>query len=117
MATNRNKKYAPNPNDITINDLRIPGKRGPFWVRVLDYHESLEVLRAMDGKYEPILVVANVCLTNPNGRVYAADQIDNMVSEILPGPILLAIGNAAYRLNQFEQLAKQSETIEGATKN
>lgn len=106
--------------DIVIEDLKIPGKRGPFTVRVLDFDTAFDVMFNTDPNDQTPLMLrlAQVCLVNGKGEpVYGPKQIDKMKQEIRPGPSLMAIGMTAYRINKIEDLIRLNETTEEAEKN
>ena len=80
MAATSKIKYKPAPDDVTISDLKIRGRRGPFWLRVLEFDEAFDVLfrQQPDSDAPLMLTVAAASLTNAGGPVYGVDKIEQM---------------------------------------
>lgn len=104
---------------IQIAGLKIPGKRGPYSLRMLDYDEAFELLfNSPDDKTPLLLRLVQRCLVNGKGEnVYTANQIDKIKKDIVPGPKLMKIGMAAYKLNEIDDLSQIDTKTEAAEKN
>ena len=108
------------PEDIEVNDLVIPGKKGPFWIRKLAWDKLVPALfknEETDDKMELMLRVALVALTNAQEKpVYTFKQMDKIKEDIAGGD-LLVIAGTAYQLNKVDKVLAAFLNQETITKN
>lgn len=109
--------------NLTISDLKIPGKRGPFSIIELGYDEAFSVLFNTDAKLQNVhlslRVLAAALVDGKGNRVYGdtSAQLEKMKKDIRPGAALIALGMKAFKLNQCDAILNMAADVEGAEKN
>ena len=99
-------------------DIKVPRKKGPFYIRKLGVAEILEVMQlAAESQQQgdTLLSVAARCLCNGNGDPVYTDTA-KMEAE-LGGATVIEIGFRAQQYNEFKRVATVTQEIEAAKKN
>jgi hypothetical protein len=89
---------------------------------MLPFDEAMQVLFSpSEGEGDDtmlMLKMAQACLVNGTGKtVYKPDEIERMKTEVRPATALMAVGLAAYKLNDVDRLRAISHEVAGSEKN
>jgi len=110
-------------DDVEITDLVIPGKKGPFRVRVLDFDEAFDALysgKNANTETPLTLKMAQLCLVNGDGKaVYPPTPagLAKMKKEIRPAAKLMVVAMTAYKINGIAELLELATETDDAVKN
>lgn len=100
-------------------DLKIPGRKGPFYLRRMRLHEVMEYMRKVNewGEVDAMRRLVQQSLYTKSGApVYSDKQLDKMDDD-LGGVEIMSLSIKAQEINQFEKLNSLGDQVEAAEKN